>query len=141
MARRGYRDTAVAGQVRRPYLLPRLHDLRRACRNGGRVGDRLVVAVLQPSALVRTPGRYCSDDRRVVCYVTTHRQVDREGRDGDVVPLPGDPGTGPGLRRVGRGHPLSLGWCSACDDGGDHPAGVRNVDARPDGWLYRELQE
>ena len=82
-------------------------------------------------------GRHRPDDRRAVRDIAHRPRVDCDGDDGDVVPHLRHPGPEPRLRRLGGGQPSPLGRTSARDDGRDHPARVRSVDARPDRWHHR----
>ena len=95
----------------------------------GARGGRRVVAVLQPGALVRAPGRHRPDDRRAGRDVAASG-TSRWGRSGlvayavPVLCLALVAGAVASRRLSDR--------TSARDDGRGHPARVRSVDARPD---------
>ena len=116
------------------FLVPIVVDESHADRDDGRgrrrAGDSPVVAVLQPRALVRTPGRHRADDRRAVRDLAPRPRVDYRRRDGrSLFYVWAIPTLGVALvASVAASRRLSSRIPPRVDRCGD-PARVRSVDA------------
>jgi hypothetical protein len=140
VARCSPRGAAIAVQVCRPHRRAQ-RDCRYAWQPGLRGGYHSVVAVLQPGAVVRAPGRSAPDHRGAVRDLA-HPPCVACHRTGTIHVLlrAGAPDPGPRLRRVGGIHPWSLGRAPAHDDGGDHSDLSWSMGVRPDRWRHQRPQ-
>ena len=116
VARRGHRDRcwcSSGSSSRSLCLTPELFGLPLALIGDARgrrrrAGDRRVVAVLQPGALVRAPGRHRPDDRRGGGDSAPSSTSRSRGGNGDACSTSLRPVLEPRPGRLGGGHPSSL---------------------------------
>ena len=101
----------------------------------GGAGDRRVVAVLQPRALVRAPGRHRPDGRRGVRDVAPRPRVDRGA--GCWLMFLCCPVPGPRARRVGGRQPPPLRRTRRAALVATILLACGALDARPDRWHQR----
>ena len=134
------RGAAVACQVRSAHRRARLHGHRGVrWRLRWSPGYRPVVGVLQPGAPVRSLERGGPDGRGAGRDLPFPPRVDCDRGARDAVLHVRHPGPVPGLRLLGGGRPPSSRRPPAGDDGRDHSAGERSVDAAAFRWRDRRL--
>ena len=138
VARRPARHAAVASLARRPPARSGSRNRGDARRGRAGTGRRVVVAVLQPGALVRSRRRDRPDGGRAVCDLAHRPRVDRGRDDGVHARHLCDPGAEPGARRGGCSRPAPVRPAAAGHDGRRDPGRLRRIHAAADGRRGRQ---